>query len=49
MLAATEFIATFPSTTQKLKIKIHKIIILPVVLYGCGTWSYLKGRAPEIL
>jgi len=23
----------------KLKIKIHRIIILPVVLYGCETWS----------
>jgi hypothetical protein len=23
----------------KLKIKIHKIIILPVALYGCETWS----------
>jgi hypothetical protein len=22
-----------------LKIKIYKTVILPVVLYGCGTWS----------
>jgi len=29
--------------TQKLKIKIYRIIILPVVLYGCETWS-LKVR-----
>ena len=25
--------------SKKLKIKIYKIIILPVVLYGCETWS----------
>jgi hypothetical protein len=24
---------------EKLKIKIHRSIILPVVLYGCETWS----------
>jgi hypothetical protein len=24
---------------KNLKIKIHKTIILPVVLYGCETWS----------
>jgi hypothetical protein len=24
---------------KKVKIKINKTIILPVVLYGCGTWS----------
>ena len=24
---------------KKLKIKIHRTIILPVVLYGCETWS----------
>ena len=24
---------------ENLKIKIHRIIILPVVLYGCETWS----------
>jgi len=26
-------------TIQKLKIKIYRTIILPVVLYGCETWS----------
>ena len=27
-----------------MKIKIYKTIILPVVLYGCETWSlYIKG------
>ena len=25
--------------SNNLKIKIHKTIILPVVLYGCETWS----------
>jgi hypothetical protein len=24
---------------KKLKIKIYKTVILPVVLYGCETWS----------
>ena len=24
--------------SKKLKIKIHRIVILPVVLYGCETW-----------
>jgi hypothetical protein len=25
--------------TKNLKIKIYKIVILPIVLYGCETWS----------
>jgi hypothetical protein len=25
---------------QKIHIKIHRSIILPVVLYGCETWSF---------
>ena len=25
--------------SKNLKIKIYRTIILPVVLYGCGTWS----------
>jgi hypothetical protein len=29
----------FPSHIKKLKIKISKTVILPVVLYGCETWS----------
>jgi hypothetical protein len=29
----------FPSHIKKIKIKICKTVILPVVLYGCGTWS----------
>jgi hypothetical protein len=30
--------------TQHLKIKIHKTVILPVVLYGCETWSLTLGK-----
>jgi len=26
--------------SKNLKIKIHRIIILPAVLYGCETWSF---------
>jgi hypothetical protein len=29
----------FPSHIKNIKIKIHKTVILPVVLYGCETWS----------
>ena len=29
----------FRFAIQKLKIKIYRTIILPVVLYGCETWS----------
>ena len=25
--------------SENLKVKIHRTIILPVVLYGCETWS----------
>ena len=25
--------------SKNLKIKIYRTLILPVVLYGCGTWS----------
>jgi len=32
--------------SKKLKIKIHRTIILPVLLYGCETWSLIlrEGR-----
>jgi hypothetical protein len=33
---------------KNLKIRIYKTIILPVVLYGCGTWS-LTLREEDIL
>jgi hypothetical protein len=29
---------------KKIKIRIYKIIILPVVLYGCETWSLTLGE-----
>jgi hypothetical protein len=30
--------------SKNLKIKIYKTIILPVVLYGCETWSLTLGE-----
>ena len=30
-----------PLLSKNLKIKIYKTIILPVVLYGCETWSLI--------
>jgi hypothetical protein len=32
-------IFVFPSHIKNLKLKMYKTIILPVVLYGCETWS----------
>jgi hypothetical protein len=29
--------------SKNLKIRIYKTVILPVVLYGCETWSDVKG------
>jgi hypothetical protein len=29
----------FPSHIKNLKIKIHKTVILPLVMFGCETWS----------
>jgi hypothetical protein len=34
----------FPSHIKNLKIKINKTVILPVVLYGCETWSLTLGE-----
>jgi hypothetical protein len=33
-----------PVSYKKLKIKIYKSVILPVVLYGCETWSLTSGE-----
>jgi hypothetical protein len=33
-----------PILHKKLKIKIWKTVILPVVLYGCETWSLTLGE-----
>ena len=30
--------------SKNLKIKIYRTIILPVVLYGCKTWSLILGE-----
>ena len=30
--------------SNNLKIKIHRIIIFPVISYGCETWSLTMGR-----
>ena len=34
----------FQFVIQKFKIKIYRTIILPVVLYGCETWSLTLGE-----
>jgi hypothetical protein len=34
--------------TRKLKIKIYRTIILPVVLYGCETWSLTLREEPRL-
>jgi hypothetical protein len=36
---AVQNILSFRLLSKNLKIKIYKTIILPVVLYGCETWS----------
>jgi hypothetical protein len=30
--------------SKNIKIKIHRAVILPVVLYGCETWSLTLGE-----
>jgi hypothetical protein len=35
----TEPCVFLSAAVEKRKIRIYKTIILPVVLYGCGTWS----------
>jgi hypothetical protein len=34
---------TFCLLCKNIKIRIYKTIILPVVLYGCETWSLTEG------
>jgi hypothetical protein len=31
--------SVFSPAAKNIKVKVYKTIILPVVLYGCGTWS----------
>ena len=38
-LYSVQNLLSFSLLSKKLKIKIHRTIILPVVLYGCETWS----------
>jgi hypothetical protein len=42
---------TFYLHSWKVKIKIYTIIILPVVLYGCETWSLIlkEGHRLKVL
>jgi hypothetical protein len=35
---------SFHLLSKNLEIRIYKTIILPVVLYGCETWSHTQGR-----
>jgi hypothetical protein len=42
---------SFPSSCvllKNIKIRICKTIILPVVLYGCGTWSLILREGPRL-
>jgi hypothetical protein len=32
---------------KNIKVRIYKTIILPVVLYGCKTWSLTEGVREE--
>ena len=34
--------------SKNLKMKIHRAIILPVVLYGCETWSLTLGEGKQL-
>ena len=34
--------------TKNLKIKLHRNIILPVVLYGCEIWSLTLREEPRL-
>ena len=39
---------SFSLLSKNLKVKIHRTIILPVVLYGCATWSLTLREAPRL-
>jgi hypothetical protein len=39
----TAIFLSSPRLPKNVKIRIYKTIILPVVLYGCETWSDTKG------
>jgi len=35
---------SFSTLTKNIKIKMYRTITLPVVLYGCETWSFTMGE-----
>jgi hypothetical protein len=37
---------SFPVSSKNVKIEIYKTVILPVVLYGCKTWSLTLREEP---
>jgi hypothetical protein len=39
----------YSSLFKNVKIKIHKTIILPVVLYGCETWSLILREVHRLM
>jgi hypothetical protein len=39
VLGAENFFPPVCYPKNNLNIQIHRIVLLPVVLYGCGTWS----------
>ena len=38
----------FAKAPKNLKLKIHRTIILPVILYGCETWSLTLREKPRV-
>lgn len=40
-------ILSFCLVSRNLKIKIYKSVVLPVAVYGCGTWSVTAKRMVE--
>ena len=37
----TSYVSAFSKFSKNIKLKIYRTIILPVVLYGCETWSLI--------
>jgi hypothetical protein len=40
--------SVFSSAVKNVKVRIRKIIILPVVLYGCETWSHALNKEHKL-
>ena len=47
LLFSTEYFV-FQFAMQILKIKIYRTVILPVILYGCETWSLTSREEPRL-